>query len=49
MYIAFNRSATTNDIELQPNEALELSILLSGVGLICNTGENANVRIVVTG
>jgi len=45
VYVAFNRAATTSDFELNPGEYIEISILITKLGLICNTGENANVRI----
>jgi len=48
-YVALNRAATTSDIEIQPGEAIELSILVSSIGAICNSGETATVRVIVTG
>ena len=49
VYLAFDRQATTNDIELKNGEYLELSILTTGLGLITNSGETATVRIIILG
>ena len=49
VYVAWNRAATTNDFELKPGEYLEVALLANKIGLICNSGESATVRILSRG